>query len=91
MPLIRVQSDLYNAGWGRRRPGRPPTPRRGGLTPRELEVLALLAEGLEQKQIAARLCISVDTVKTHLANCYEALDVHTSAGAVATGIRQGLI
>jgi len=61
------------------------------LTPRELEILTLLAEGLVNKQIAERLGISEHTVKTHLAAIYEKLQVSNRAEAVATGLRRGLI
>jgi DNA-binding NarL/FixJ family response regulator len=58
---------------------------------REQEVLALLADGLVNKQIAARLGISTNTVKTHLELLFEKLGVTTRAEAVATGVKQGLL
>jgi len=61
------------------------------LTPRELEILMLLGEGLVNKQIAVRLGISEHTVKTHLAAVYEKLEASNRAEAVATGLRRGLI
>ena len=61
------------------------------LTPRENEILALLADGLVNKQIAARLGISTNTVKTHLELLFEKLGVTTRAEAVATGVRRGLL
>src|SRR4051812_30456451 len=61
------------------------------LTAREQEVLVLLADGLGNKQIAARLGISTNTVKTHLEILFEKLGVSSRAGAVATGVRQGLL
>jgi DNA-binding NarL/FixJ family response regulator len=61
------------------------------LTPRELEILTLLGEGLVNKQIAQRLGISEHTVKTHLAAIYEKLAAANRAEAVATGLRRGLI
>jgi two-component system, NarL family, nitrate/nitrite response regulator NarL len=54
-------------------PAIEPAPRR--LTPRELEIIALLEEGLSNKQIAARLQIEVATVKNHVHNVLEKLDV----------------
>ncbi len=63
----------------------------GGLTPREREILALLGEGLVNKEIAVRLSISEHTVKTHLAAIYEKLEASNRAEAVATGLRRGLI
>lgn len=61
------------------------------LTAREAQILALLAEGLVNKEIAARLGISRHTVKTHLAALFHKLDVTTRAEAVAAGARAGVI
>jgi two-component system, NarL family, response regulator YdfI len=58
---------------------------------REAQILALLAEGLVNKQIAARLGISRHTVKTHLAALFHKLGVSTRAEAVAAGARAGVI
>lgn len=61
------------------------------LSNREREILALLADGMGNKQIAARLGISTNTVKTHLELLFEKLDVSSRAEAVATGVRRGLL
>jgi DNA-binding NarL/FixJ family response regulator len=61
------------------------------LTPRELEVLQLLAEGLTQPQIARHLVISPRTVGTHIQNLLGKLDVHSRAQAVALAHRMGLV
>jgi len=61
------------------------------LSNRETEILALLADGLINKQIAARLGISTNTVKTHLELLFDKLGVATRAEAVATGVRRGLL
>jgi DNA-binding CsgD family transcriptional regulator len=61
------------------------------LSNREHEILALLADGLINKQIAARLGISTNTVKTHLELLFDKLGVATRAEAVATGVRRGLL
>ena len=61
------------------------------LTPREVDVLRMLAEGLGNKHVAARLGISEHTVKTHVTSIFEKLGVSTRAEAVATGVRVGLI
>jgi len=61
------------------------------LTSRETEVLELLAEGLSNKAIAARLGISTNTVKTHLELLFEKIGVSSRAEAVATGVRRGLL
>src|SRR5262245_12798802 len=61
------------------------------LNNREREILELLSEGLGNKQIAARLGISTNTVKTHLELLFEKLDVSTRAEAVASGVKRGLL
>ncbi len=61
------------------------------LTVREGQILELLAEGLGNKQIAARLGITTNTVKTHLELLFDKLDVASRAEAVATAARAGLL
>jgi DNA-binding NarL/FixJ family response regulator len=61
------------------------------LTPREREVLTMLADGLGNKMIAARLGISDHTVKAHVGAIFDKLRVSTRAEAVALGLRLGLI
>ncbi|MFH8990650.1 LuxR C-terminal-related transcriptional regulator [Streptomyces sp. NPDC017940] len=61
------------------------------LTPRELEILARLAEGMGNREIARTLFISEATVKTHLGRMYEKLGVDTRAGAVAVAKEQRLL
>lgn len=62
-----------------------------GLTPRELEILGLVAEGLSLPDIGARLHLSLSTVKTHVRHVYEKLEVSDRAAAVAEAMRAGLI
>ncbi len=62
-----------------------------GLTARELDVLALVAQGVNNQQIGARLCISAFTVKRHVANILTKLDLPTRAAAAAFAIREGVI
>ena len=59
------------------------------LTARELEVLRLVAAGAENREIAERLFVSAETVKTHLATIYRKLGVAGRAHAVAAALRQG--
>jgi DNA-binding NarL/FixJ family response regulator len=61
------------------------------LTPREVEVLRLLADGLANKEIAGRLGISDHTAKFHVAAILGKLHAATRAEAVAIGLRAGLI
>jgi two-component system, NarL family, response regulator YdfI len=61
------------------------------LTPREVDVLNAVAEGLGNKQIAAQLEISEHTVKTHLAAIFEKLEASNRTEAVMAGARLGLL
>lgn len=61
------------------------------LTPRELEVLRMIADGLGNKQIAARLAISEHTVKFHVGSVFAKTRASTRAEAVMIGARRGLI
>jgi len=61
------------------------------LTPRELEVLALLSEGASNKAIARKLDISVHTAKFHVASILEKLDATGRTDAVAHAVRLGLL
>jgi len=61
------------------------------LTPRELEVLAALADGASNKAIARRLGISFHTVKFHVAAILEKLDAESRTEAVAEAARRGLV
>lgn len=61
------------------------------LSPRELEVLRLLARGLGTKSIAAELSLSAITVRNHIQRILTKLDVHTRLEAVAAASRRGLL
>ena len=61
------------------------------LTPREIEVLRMIADGLGNKQIAARLEISEHTVKFHIASIFTKLGAGSRTEAVTIGIRKGLL
>jgi len=63
----------------------------GDLTHRELEILGLLADGLDQREIAERLSITPKTVGTHLEHILGKLGVHSRAQAVAAAYCQALI
>jgi DNA-binding NarL/FixJ family response regulator len=69
----------------------PPKARERQLTPREFQILQLLADGHSYKTCADRLTLSLDTVRFHIRNIYEQLHVHSKSEAVLKGLRSGLI
>ena len=76
LTALRPQLHAIREEWERR--NRPAL-----LTPRETEILTLVAAGLTNKEIAKQLVISAGTVRTHLENIFEKLDVHTRTAAAA--------
>ena len=64
---------------------------RSRLTPRELEVLQLICNGLSNKDIAAKLKVSANTIAVHRANIMNALGVHKTAELVMYAIQNGLV
>jgi two-component system nitrate/nitrite response regulator NarL len=80
-----VQAGLVGEMRARSEPERPL------LSQREADVLALIAQGLSAPEIAERLVISPSTVKTHIRNLFEKLDVSDRAEAVAEAMRRGLL
>lgn len=66
-------------------------PQEGQLTPRQREVLQMIAEGSGSKEIARRLGLSTKTVETHRSQLMKQLDIHDVAGLVRYAIREGLI
>jgi PAS domain S-box-containing protein len=87
--IVGVLILAFNA---RRRPSEPtglePQPR---LTPRQEEILGLIAAGLSTSEIAAQLSISPETVRNHLRSLFAELNVHTRLEAMAAGQRLGLL
>lgn len=77
--------------WSKNEPGDQPPPFVEALTPRELQVLRMMADGLGNKQIATRLAISDHTAKFHVAQILAKLRASSRAEAVAVGIRRGLV
>jgi LuxR family maltose regulon positive regulatory protein len=61
------------------------------LSEREIEILQLIAEGLTNQEIASKLFLSLNTIKTHTRSIYAKLGVHTRTQAVARGRALGLI
>lgn len=80
-PMLAQAQELAGSG----RPARP-----GGLTPREVDVLRLVATGASNRQIADALVISDKTVARHVANVFTKLDVSSRAAATAYAFRHGL-
>jgi LuxR family maltose regulon positive regulatory protein len=75
-------------------PAKPRIPASIGVEPlseREIQVLQLIAEGLTNQEIAARLYLSLNTVKVHTRNIYGKLDAHHRAGAIARARALGLL
>jgi DNA-binding CsgD family transcriptional regulator len=62
-----------------------------GITPRELEILTLMAEGLSNREIAERLYVSENTVKTHTSRLFDKLQARRRTQAVQKGKEAGLI
>jgi putative two-component system response regulator len=71
----------------------PPTHRGLGsdVTPRELEILTLMAGGAVNKQIAAELGLRLNTVRNHVQSILSKLDAHSKLEAVATAVREGVV
>jgi DNA-binding NarL/FixJ family response regulator len=80
MPLAEIV-DL-----ARPRPSETPA----GLTPREVEVLRLVAAGLTDAQVAERLVLSVRTVHSHMRSIYRKLGVSSRSAATGYALREGL-
>ena len=62
-----------------------------GLTEREMEVLALIVDGLSNPQIAEKLVITISTTKTHVHSILQKLYVESRSKAVATAMKEGLV
>jgi len=65
--------------------------RNSGLTTREVQILQLICDGKSNKEIAAQLDLSVNTVAVHRANIMDALGIHKTAELVVYAIRNGLV
>jgi PAS domain S-box-containing protein len=89
--MLKAAKDLENGG-----STRPPSPVANGqpvadLTDRELEVLSLLAQGLNTNNIARSLSISPSTARNHIRNILQKLHVHSRLEAVVQAYRHGLV
>jgi two-component system NarL family response regulator len=75
----------------RRRPARVQRAGRPVLAPREIEVLELLRRGLRNREIAASLAISEETVKSHVKNILAKLDVRDRTAAIDVVLHRGIL
>jgi DNA-binding CsgD family transcriptional regulator len=75
----------------RRKVARPRAGKSVELTPRELEVLELFAEGFSTREIALTLWVSEETVKSHVKKVLDRLQARTRAHAVALAFRAGIL
>jgi DNA-binding CsgD family transcriptional regulator len=90
--ILRADADeAAGRGGDARRPGNDPPTGSAGLTPREREVITLLAEGLNGTEIAARLVLSPETVRIHIRHARDKLGARTRAHAVVLALRKGEI
>ena len=91
--LVALHPDVFDSMLSRIRPGQQSELDPSGqiLTPREIEVLRMIAEGLGNKEIASKLSISDHTVKFHISSIFAKLGASNRAEAVTLGIRHGLI
>jgi DNA-binding NarL/FixJ family response regulator len=85
--MTGVDASPRAAGLGVTRPGALP----GGLTRREVDVLALVAHGHSNSEIAAELVISRKTVSAHLEHIYAKLGVRSRTRAALFAMQQGLV
>jgi DNA-binding CsgD family transcriptional regulator/tetratricopeptide (TPR) repeat protein len=90
-PLRALADELARRARVSPEPRRPRESHRDEPTPRELDVLALLAEGLTNREIAARLFLSPKTVGIHVSRLHQKLDAHTRGEAVAVARRRGIL
>ena len=86
-PAARCSPPPSPPGWSRRSATPAPSP----LAAREREVLALVAKGTSNREIARELFISEATVKTHLSHLFTKLGVNDRAAAVAKGYERGIL
>lgn len=84
--VLALMRETAGPAGARTEPGIEP-----GLSPRERDVLRGLVEGLAYKQVADRLGLSIDTVRTHVRGLYRKLQVHSVAEAIGRALRERLV
>jgi HD-GYP domain-containing protein (c-di-GMP phosphodiesterase class II) len=87
LDAVAAEAVLHAAG----EPAQRPSLRPGGLTPREIEVLCLVARGASNKQIAASLVISEKTARNHVERTYAKIGVSNRIGASMYALQHGLV
>ena len=87
VPAPIGQAVLHAAG----QPAQRPNLRPGGLTPREIEVLCLVARGASNREIAKSLVISEKTARNHVERTYAKIGVSNRIGASMYALRNGLV
>ena len=88
---IIVEKEVYKSGGNGDFTVNEKEQAKAGLSARELEVLQLIAEGLSNQEIAARLFVSLNTIKTHSSRIFEKLDVKRRTQAIEKAKRLNLI
>ncbi|MEV6607721.1 response regulator transcription factor [Kutzneria sp. NPDC051319] len=86
-----VQQRLVEAATGGGQPSRPAPEPADGLTPREIDVLKLIAAGMSNTEIARKLVVSEATVKTHVNHLFAKANLRDRAQAVAYAYKTGLV
>ncbi|WP_248492121.1 response regulator transcription factor [Tsukamurella sp. PLM1] len=89
-PAVQQRLLASATGGGDRAPSNPPVVPPTDLTPRETEVLRLIADGLTNRDIAARLFVSESTVKTHINNLFAKAHLRDRAHAVRYAFETGV-
>jgi ATP/maltotriose-dependent transcriptional regulator MalT len=89
--LVPVEAAAFGSQVSKTRPESRGAQQRLGITARELEILALVARGLSNREIAAQLFVSENTVKTHCARAFDKLGAARRTQAVQRGKELGLL
>ena len=89
LPVAEIEEQLTNRSSGSQATGGDPPLQ--GLSRREREIFAMVVRGMQNRQIAAELCISVKTVETHRAHINKKLGVHSGTELVRLAALYGVV